>query len=329
LSQLVVPLTNQDAASALAQLDAALAEGAEVSQLVDQLLGYFRDVMTQAVGCDERSLLYALPDQRGEVRELAGKLGIHKLLAIVQILDQAAARMRLSTHTRTLAEMALVRVCHLENLDELADLLAQLREQASGLTPSPVGNVKKNLLRNETQSASELTPATRPPASSPSPFAGAQTSGHQDESGSTVATAPLATPRVNLLTNENVEVVWKQALESLQGNMVGENAAHVEEVLLDSAGRLVVSFSNDFYRDFCDRPANRIRLEGALAEVCGAKVPLVLLVSKRVVESTSEPPPAVSQRQRQTDVASQPFVKKALELFEGDPSRVRYVAPAN
>ena len=100
LSQLVQPLIDRNAAQALTELDAGISEGAEVSQLIDQLLGYFRDVMTQAVGCDATSLLYALPGQKEEVREVAEQLGVHTLLAIVQILDQTAARMPCEyTHT--------------------------------------------------------------------------------------------------------------------------------------------------------------------------------------------------------------------------------------
>ncbi len=67
LSRLVEPLVNRDAAARSAELDAAITEGAEVGQLVDQLLGYFRDAMTQAVGCNASQLLYALPTQRDEM----------------------------------------------------------------------------------------------------------------------------------------------------------------------------------------------------------------------------------------------------------------------
>ena len=51
----------------------------------------------------------------------AGKqLGLDTLLAIMQILDQTLSRMRYSTQGRILAELALVRICHLEDLDELS-----------------------------------------------------------------------------------------------------------------------------------------------------------------------------------------------------------------
>ena len=83
--------------------------------------------MTQAVGCSENQLLYALPGQREEIRSVAERLGVETLLAISQVLDQTAARLRVSTQVRTLAEMALVRICHLQDLDDVAALVEQLK----------------------------------------------------------------------------------------------------------------------------------------------------------------------------------------------------------
>ena len=319
LSQLVLPLVNRDAATALAELDAGIAEGADVSQLVDQLLGYFRDVMTQAVGCDESRLLYALPSQRQEVREIAQQLGVQTLLAIVQVLDQAAARMRVSTHTRTLAEMAVVRICSLENLDELASLIEQLRDGT--LEPS-VPAVKKNSpasppISRTVNSVSVAAPVIPAPAEESNEVAAATNGRH--------AEPVLNAPTIEL-TAENVEEVWKQALGALTG-IVAENASHVDEVTVDAGGRLQVMFSASFYRDACERPGNRSRLEAALQEVCGQRVPLVFQARQRV-DAPVAVASAPSRRQQQADVAAQPFVKKALELFDGDPHTIRYVPPA-
>ena len=47
---------------------------------------------------------------------------------MAQILDQTLVRLRQSTHVRTLVEVALVRLCKLEDLDALPGLVAQLRD---------------------------------------------------------------------------------------------------------------------------------------------------------------------------------------------------------
>ena len=50
--------------------------------------------------------------------EAGKRLGLDTLLAIMQILDQTLSRMRYSTQGRILAELALVRIGQLEDLDE-------------------------------------------------------------------------------------------------------------------------------------------------------------------------------------------------------------------
>ncbi len=317
LSQLVLPLVARDAATALVELDAAIAEGAEVSQLLDQLLGYFRDVMTQSVGCDETSMLYALPGQKQEIRDIAHQLGVQTLLAIVQILDQTAARMRVSTHTRTLAEMALVRVCHLDNLDELASLIGELK----GTVAPPSASEKKNLAARPSAPTSPPQVSAAPPTSSP-----AQSPSPASEAPPAAATASLSSTTV--LSTSSVEEVWKQVVESLSG-MIADHAAEAEKVSVDSAGRLVLSFSQSFHRDICEKPNNRSRLEAALRAACGQTAPIVFNTHTRTDAAQPRITSRQARRQQQAEVAAQPFVRKAMELFAGDPDRLRYVPPEN
>ncbi|HYO25914.1 MAG TPA: DNA polymerase III subunit gamma/tau, partial [Lacipirellulaceae bacterium] len=179
LSRLVEPLVERNPAAALAALDATISEGVDVGQLIDQLLGYFRDVLTLAVGCGENQLLYALPAQREEIRSVSERLGVETLLAISQVLDQTAARLRASTQARTLAEMALVRICRLQDLDDLASLIAELRSgepmtPASRPAPPPPGPglAKKNEIASPhapAWSAAGTRKAPAAPADAPAP----------------------------------------------------------------------------------------------------------------------------------------------------------------
>jgi DNA polymerase III subunit gamma/tau len=136
LTGLVRHVVERNAASALAELEAAIDGGVDVGQLLDQLVGYFRDVMTATVGCPPEQMLYALPSQSAEVVEIGRRLGVETILAIVQVLDQTSSRMRVTMHGRTLVEMAVVRICYLDNLDELATLAAELRGETPAKQPT-------------------------------------------------------------------------------------------------------------------------------------------------------------------------------------------------
>ena len=132
LSQLVARLAARDAAGAIAELDAAASQGVDVGQLLEQLLGYFRDLMIAGVGCPAETMLHIAPGRYDETVATSRELGLETVLAILQILDHTLSRLRYTTQGRTLTEMALVRIANLERLEDLADLIADLQ---NGVVP--------------------------------------------------------------------------------------------------------------------------------------------------------------------------------------------------
>ena len=119
--------------------------------------------MASCVGSDLMTYALALPT-RTDRRSLANRLGVQTVLAILQILDQTAARMRVSmSMAEILLEMAIVRICHLENLDELASKLI------AGLDDSPateLGNIGAKPKRSPVRKAAS-NPKPAQPTDSP------------------------------------------------------------------------------------------------------------------------------------------------------------------
>jgi hypothetical protein len=213
--------------------------------------------------------------------------------------------------------MAVVRICSLEDLDELASLIEQLRDGTAPMSSAPV--VKKNSLARE--------PLPRSVAASPSPAAKLDSQENGESSNGHHAASVVAKPAA-VLTADTAQQVWQQALGLLSADsMISDFAGEVSEVSVDELGRMVLVFGNDFARSQCEKPAKREHFEAALANVTGGHVGLVFQARKRVDAPTAVAAPAATRRQQQADVATQPFVKKALELFGGDPHRIRYVAP--
>lgn len=130
-------IAQRNAAAALTELDAALREGADAGQILDQLLGYCRDLMVLAVGGDPSLLLQTDPANVPTVQQVARDLGLPTILAMIQMLDQTQGRLRLSTSGRTLVELALVRLCSLENLSSLASLIRQVADSSVPLPGAP------------------------------------------------------------------------------------------------------------------------------------------------------------------------------------------------
>ena len=138
LIDVVEALIARDRSTALELLDAALREGVQLEAFTDQLISYFRDLMVTACGATEAALLSVGTDQRGKLQEQAGRWGLQTIVAAMQILAETKARMQRVTYGRALAELALVRVSLLEDLEQLDHLIATLK---SGLPSSISGAV--------------------------------------------------------------------------------------------------------------------------------------------------------------------------------------------
>jgi DNA polymerase-3 subunit gamma/tau len=326
LSRMAEHLVERDAASALADFDTALSEGVDVGQLLDQLLGYFRDLMMAAVGCSEEAFLYVSRAEGGQVRSAAGRLGIETILAVMQILDQTLARLKYSTHGRTLAELALVRICKLADLQQLADLIADVKE---GTTPT-LGI--PTTVASQPRLAPPPAPASSPAitqSSAPLADSSAVKKKSDDDERSAQPLEPPTCPSspAAALTAESAPQVWTQAL-ALVSDMVREYASTYDRVAISAPNRLVVSFraTYTFHKSYCERPEVLARLEQALTAVAGQTVRVEFRViddgpEAKAVAAEAKPSP-ISSRQRLQEKAQHPLVRRAMELFDATPVRV-------
>jgi DNA polymerase-3 subunit gamma/tau len=314
LVQLLEHLVDRDAAAALRDLDAALIEGVDVGQLLEQLLSICRDAMTAAVGCPAESFLYTSPEQQASVAEAGRALGLETILAILQIIDQALARMRYSTQGRTLAETALVRICYLENLDALSSLLSRLQQESEPASPPAGGS--RQAAANRPQAASTPERQESPPAlvhSDP---------GSSKKKADLNADSPASRGSPNLLTAENASDVWQKALASLPSGILADSAAGAQHIASSAPNRLVVGFPEryNFQKSLCERPDQLSQLQQAVSEVVGGHVHIEL--ASFAGDSGSKGPvvqqpvkTAATGRQWLAEKSNDPFVVQVSEIF--------------
>jgi DNA polymerase III subunit gamma/tau len=316
LAALVQHLIARNAAGALAELDTALNAGVDAALLLEQLFGSLRDCMVATVGCPSEAFLYTSASGAEAVTTAGKQLGLGTLLAIMQILDQTLSRMRYSTQGRILAELALVRICQLEDLDELSEVIAQLRsgvavEGVAGTTDTSPGIKKK------------YEPAAGEPIVSRSAGVPPAT-GNEGTSSGRDARAPVAVggqaarAPVAELTSQNAVAVWNHALATLSG-MVVEQAKQFDSATVPAPNRLVLWFKPSYAicKTACERPEQVARFEQALAEVTGRRIRVEFAVTEDELGrgAPSDSTRAASPRQRQIEVMQNPLVHRATELF--------------
>jgi DNA polymerase III subunit gamma/tau len=324
LSGLVRHLANRDAAAALAELESTIESGVEVGLLLDQLVGYFRDVMALSVGCKAEQMLYALPSQAGEVAEIGRQLGLATILAVGQILDQASGRMRVSMHGRTLVEMAIVRICQLGELDDLASLAAELRgtqaDQADrGATG--VASARGGRAPASRPSGSAFSPEPAKKNVEPSSAAPSLAGGLADAIAASAANNPS---RVASTPLQNAAPPLAPTMSP--ASPVGEPRYPVAAA---ANGAAVVRSESSDATCAADELAEESAAPADDESLAGESV--LAQFQRAVAEcgtSRADPPrPRKSRREQLAEIAEQPIVRRAMELFDVQAGQFRYSPP--
>lgn len=137
--------------AALSQFQTALNDGVQLEAFTDQLLNYFRDLMVAACGAEGVQLLSVGRDCLPKLQEQSQRWGLENVVAALQIFADTKGRMQRVTYGRALAELALVRLSLLADMERLDELLSQLKAGntvvASG-TARPAGAPPPRLASN-------------------------------------------------------------------------------------------------------------------------------------------------------------------------------------
>ena len=344
LAQLVSHLVDRNSAATLADFDSTIQEGVDIAQLLEQLFGYFRDCMAAVVGCPPEMFLYASPSAKEQVVEAGKRLGLHTTMAAMQIIDQTLSRLRFSTQGRILAELALVRICALDDLDELPALIARLHGGPSGSgtprssssAPARGGSPRPGASRSGPKTArsassgsgGEVSGVTKPQDSKPDvPSPEVDTSGIRadlgpsdpaDQSGNT---PPPPVEKIGL-TAENAAEIWSRALSRVSG-LGAKHAEDYSDIATSAPNRLVVRFkpAYNLAKSICERPEQAAKFEKALAEVTGQRVKVEFsLLEAEVAQGETEPSTrTISPQQRINEIVRHPMIRRAGELFGATP----------
>jgi DNA polymerase-3 subunit gamma/tau len=126
---------------ALQEFHAALQNGVQIDPFLEQLIAYLRDLMVVGAGAESVPLMSVGSERLPQVQAQASRWGLRTIAAALQILSETKLRMQRVSFGRVLAELALVRLSMLEDLEQLDALIAQLKadQPATALSP-PTGN---------------------------------------------------------------------------------------------------------------------------------------------------------------------------------------------
>ena len=324
LIEIVEALIARDRSAALGCLDAALCQGVQLEAFTDQLVSYFRDLMVTACGATDAALLSVGTDQRGKLKEQADRWGLQTIVAAMQILAETKARMQRVTYGRALAELAMVRISLLEDLDQLDGLIAALKAgqpvtlAATSAPPRPQPLTRTAAApqslekKNDVADQNEARVAPEPQPDAPS---------------TALPTAPASPPLIE----------WKPACEAelhaaviaRMTDMTGTYLRRVTATAISGPNVLEFSFpvNYDLDRKACDRPEVIAQVERVVSELVGqsTKVRFRTLAARAATASGQETsgPGTVSEtvpviaagKSRFVELPEDPYLQDVMGVF--------------
>ncbi|MBQ9874026.1 MAG: DNA polymerase III subunit gamma/tau [Thermoguttaceae bacterium] len=273
-----------DAAEAFRLLDEASKRGVDFGVLIEQTIGIYRDLMVVGCGCGANELLYSPIARLDELRATSEELGIRRILAALQILDQTAQRARVSPQSRVLTELAFARLCRLDAFQAIETLIAQLRQ---GAFPNISASFVSNSARSES-SEQKKNPDVESQLATPSspleaPVENRAPASNQSASPSNVGWISL--PQETLIK------YWLESTKS--GVVLPSKAATFGEIRAEYPDRFVVLFpeGRDEEKSYCESEKSKIAPK--LSKKLGGAVTISCLID-----------PSVSPRLQTNDVSS-------------------------
>ena len=283
-------LIDRDRAAALGLLDQALNDGVQLEALTDQFVSYFRDLMVMACGAREAALLSVGDDQRETLVDQATRWGLQTIVAAMQIMAETKSRMQRVTFGRALAELALIRVSMLEDLDRLDDLVAKLRGGASlagGIASrAPASTSTRPSPESGSEKKNDLGPAVR----ARNDQIGTQTLGKADGTSSAVSGPEEEAPAA-IDWKPGCEKELHAAVLNQLSDMTGTHLSRVSRTAISGPSQLDFYFpaNYDLDRRLCDRPDIIGRLQVLIARLVGKEIRIRFLLSEAVAVEPVKP----------------------------------------
>ena len=314
-------LIQSESAQALAGINDALGTGVDPTQLAEQLVAFFRDLMVIKVGGPEEILNATSSNEIDLLKRHQENVPIERIMASVQILDQSISRMRYSSHANVLIELAAVRICSLNSMNDLAALVDHVR---SGNLPveaarQPGGTeLKKNKL-NDSQVSTAIKTASngktaREPAQAATQNAVGSSKTNQNES-----------PK-RLITTENIESTWKKVLDKV-ADVSAEMARDFQSLKLETPRKVVVDIADKTKCDYCSQINRKQKFEQAIEAITGERYQVEFESTNPTNSKTEANKPLKSARQLQRELEKNPLVESAIKLLDGHVIDIKRPAP--
>ena len=295
-----------DAKAALDLIATWVERGLQVGELVEQLVEYWRALMLVSCGGPDVRELPVTPNQFEAVKKHAHAISLDAILGGLEALTATKTRMRGSTHTQVLLEMAVVRLCRLGEMLSVGQLLQALAQPGGApvVVAANVGTV--------------AAPRAIAPASTEAAKKNELTAANPSGSGSTkedLSTVPLS--------ESTLQDVWSRFLQQAEEKapILAKHLNLSSSHAIFGPNSLAIRFTSGYSHayDACANENGTQRIQDILRRVTGQAITVrvewdrTAVTPERNGSASVPPPPAPVDKKR--SLAALPLFKKASEAL--------------
>ena len=288
LSALATATLTGNAASALEQVSDAIERGFQPGEMTDQLLEFWRGMMLASVGGEKSIEMLGNEALRKSMLAESQKQSIDAILAGVDILAATKAKMRGSTQTAVLLEVAIVRLSRLSEMLSIAEL-SQWAQSGAAIS----GSSAPSKPRQAASSSASETVKKKPVS---------------ELKGSTQ-------PQVALDVT-NASMVWNRVIQEVGGVFLAYLKVPDISIAIFGPNSLEVEFPFDYHSayEYTKIESNTETIRRILHKITGAEwVVRVKLRSQGIVEASRAG--SNSGFMRSSDLMQLPFFKSASDVL--------------
>lgn len=213
LNRLARAMLDQDTAAGLESLDSLLANGKDPSRFIEDFIFYYRDMLLyKTAPLLEESMEKAMADE--EFKQIANEIDQNRIYDLIEMLNKTQQEMRWTNHPRIFLEVAIVKLCHLQQTPNLV-------EAASSPTIDKLINKIEQLEEKIKTLSTTGLPVEQQATATPQPVQRSSRKGFQAPVGKINEILKTATkPNLNLVKNK-----WGEMLAHLSQRQMRSQAA--------------------------------------------------------------------------------------------------------
>ena len=335
LRELTAAIIGRDLAKSLKTLNNLAKQGTDLSQCLDQLVGYFRDLRLLAIDDGLSELIQSPKSDVSELKEKSEQVSVNRLSRIIKILMQTDRDIKTYGYPQLQLEAAFIQMNSLEEgiplqeivdkLSELEDKLdtagisapqrqqiplldSQLPDEQNASAQASVPRSRESLLSSRSDLADNIASTTRE-AKSATPVSPA---------ASDARTSPPQTATRDL---EDLPLFWEDVKSKVPSLKVRIGLLDKSVPTVNGTDTVTIACSRSYLSMVAEDETKMIA--DAIGQEVGLRVNIKLVALETATESESSQDGTEKEERktayiRKIEAQDDPQLKTALELFDAE-----------